>query len=117
MLMAFIGGQPWLVRMLGVLVGVFLIATGNDLPRVRPNLAWGFRMRQTLASDSLWRRVHRLGGFVRVTMGIAVGAVSLSGSDAVPEVIVLAVCIEAAVCTGASVLFARQRDAGLGVQC
>ena len=74
MLMAFIGGQPWLVRMLGVLVGVFLIATGNDSPRVRPTLALGFRMRQTLASDSLWRRVHRPGGFVRVTMGIAVGA-------------------------------------------
>ena len=69
MLMAFIGGQPWLVRMLGVLVGVFLVATGNDLPRVRPNLAWGVRMRQTLASDSLWRRVHRLAGFIRVADG------------------------------------------------
>ena len=37
MLIGFIGGQPWAGRMLGAMVGVFLIATGNQLPRVRPN--------------------------------------------------------------------------------
>jgi uncharacterized membrane protein len=116
MLIAFIGNQPWLVRVLGILVGVFLIATGNDLPRVRPNLAWGVRMRQTLASDSLWRRVHRLGGFIRVTMGIVVCIVSLSDARGLPAAIVLAVCIETVACVGAGVLLARQRDATFGVQ-
>ena len=116
MLIAFIGQQPWLVRILGLLVGVFLIATGNDLPRVRPNLAWGFRMRQTLASDSLWRRVHRFGGFIRVTMGIVVCLVSLSDVRGLPGAIVLAVCFETVACIGAGVLLARQRDANLGVQ-
>ena len=117
MLMAFIGGQPWLVRMLGVLVGVFMIATGNDLPRVRPNLAWGVRMRQTLTSDRLWRRVHRLAGFIRVAMGIVVCAVSLSGAPGVTNVIVLAVCIETVACVGACVLLGRRQDADFGVQC
>ena len=57
MLIAFIGGQPWLGRMLGAMVGVFLIATGNALPRVRPNLTWGIRTHQTLQNEDLWRRV------------------------------------------------------------
>jgi uncharacterized membrane protein len=117
MLMAFIGGQPWLVRILGALVGVFLVATGNDLPRVRPNLAWGVRMRQTLTSDLLWRRVHRLAGFIRVAMGIVVCAVSLSGVPGVTNVIVLAVCIETVVCVGAGVLLGRRQDGDFGVQC
>jgi uncharacterized membrane protein len=117
MLIAFIGGQPWLVRMLGALVGVFLIATGNDLPRVRPNLAWGVRMRQTLTSDRLWRRVHRLAGFIRVAMGIVVCAVSLSGAPGVTNLIVLAVCIETVTCVGAGVLLGRRQDADFGVHC
>jgi hypothetical protein len=116
MLIAFIGNQPWLVRVLGLLVGIFLIATGNDLPRVRPNLAWGVRMRQTLASDSLWRRVHRLAGFIRVAMGVVVCVVALSDSRDLPAAIVLAVCIETVACLAAGMLLARQRDANFGVQ-
>ena len=77
-LIAFIGGQLWLGRMLGVMVGLFLMTTGNDLPRVRPNLAWGIRTRETLGSGQLWRRVHRLGGYIPVAMGIAVCLSALS---------------------------------------
>ena len=72
MLIAFIGGQPWLGRVLGAMVGAFLIATGNVLPRVRPNRTWGIRTSQTLQSDGAWRRVHRLTGYIRVAMGLLV---------------------------------------------
>ena len=45
------------------------MATGNTLPRVRPNLTWGIRTHQTLQNQDLWRRVHRLTGYIRVLTG------------------------------------------------
>ena len=40
-LAAFLGGQPWAGRILGAMVGVFLIATGNQLPRLPRILSGG----------------------------------------------------------------------------
>ena len=79
MLIAFIGGQPWLGRVLGAMVGAFLIATGNALPRVRPNLTWGIRTQHTLQNEDLWRRVHRLTGYIRVITGLAICVTALAG--------------------------------------
>jgi CubicO group peptidase (beta-lactamase class C family) len=118
MLIGFIGGQLWLGRILGVMVGVFLMATGNELPRVRPNPTWGIwgvRTRQTLTSDDVWRRVHRLGGFIRVLMGVVVCVAALWGMRGLAEVIALAVCVEVAVCVGAALFLSRQKGAVVGV--
>lgn len=114
-LIAFIGGQPWLGRILGVMVGLFLMATGNDLPRVRRNLAWGFRTRETLGSDELWRRVHRLGGYIRVAMGIAVCVAALSGAPVLAQVILLAVSFETMACIGAAAFLSRRKNLVAGV--
>lgn len=107
MLVAFMSAQPWLGRVLGLMVGVFLIATGNQLPRLRPNLLWGIRTPQTLGSDDVWRRVHRLGGYIRVVMGTVVCVAALSGMRGVTHLIVLAVCLETAVCVGAGTCWKR----------
>ncbi len=96
MLAGFIGGHLWLGRLLGALVGLFLVVTGNDLPRLKPNPAWGIRTRHTLGSDDVWRRVHRLDGYLRVVMGLAVCAAALAGYPGVTALIVLAGCIEGA---------------------
>lgn len=114
-LIAFIGGQPWLGRILGVMVGLFLIVTGNDLPRVRPNLAWGIGTRQTLARDDLWRSIRRLGGHIRVVMGIAVCVAALLGTPALTHVILLAVSLETMACIGAAAFLSRRRNAVVGV--
>jgi CubicO group peptidase (beta-lactamase class C family) len=114
-LVALLGGQLWLGRILGVIVGVFLIATGNYLPRLRPNRVWGIRTRQTLTSDDLWRRVHRLGGYIRVTMGIVLCAAALSGMGGFAQLIVVAVCLETVVCIGAAVFLSRRKSALVGV--
>ena len=94
MLIAFIGGQPWLGRVLGAMVGAFLIATGNALPRVRPNLTWGIRTHQTLQNEHLWRRVHRLTGYIRVLTGLAICVTALLGLRWVTQLIVAAVMVE-----------------------
>jgi uncharacterized membrane protein len=109
MLIAFVGAQLWLARILGLTVGLFLIATGNELPRARRNLTWGIRTHQTLARDDVWRRVHRLAGYIRVASGMAVCVASLVAVPGYAELIVVAVCTETAVWVGAALFFSRQK--------
>jgi len=109
MLIGFVVARLWLGRFLGLMVGVFLIVTGNDLPRVRPNLVWGIRTPQTLGSDEVWKRVHRLGGYIRVVMGVVVCVASLSGMRGFAELIPTAVFLETLICVCAGVLFSRQQ--------
>jgi uncharacterized membrane protein len=109
MLIGFIGAQLWLGRILGLIVGLFLIVTGNELPRWRSNLVWGTRHSQTLGSTDMWRRVHRLGGYVRVVMGTAVCVASLSGMSGFAELIVVAVSVETVVWIGAATVLSRQK--------
>jgi CubicO group peptidase (beta-lactamase class C family) len=115
MLIALIGGHLWLGRILGLMVGMFLIATGNELPRLRPNLVWGIRTPQTLGNDDVWKRVHRLGGHIRVVMGLAVCIAALSGTEELTQVILVAVGLETVVCVGAGMVFSRHKTAVLGV--
>lgn len=112
-LIALIGAHLWLGRVLGVMVGGFLIATGNELPRVRPNLVWGIRIPVTLQSDGVWRRVHRLGGYIRTIMGIAVCIASAAGMRGFPALIVIAVATETLACLGVAMLLSRQKAAVL----
>jgi CubicO group peptidase (beta-lactamase class C family) len=113
MLIAFIGAHLWIGRILGAMVGVFLIITGNELPRSRPSLLWGIRTPQRLGCDDVWRRVHRLGGYVRVLMGSVVCVTSLSGMLGFAELIVVAVGIETVVCLGAATFLSRQKTAAM----
>jgi CubicO group peptidase (beta-lactamase class C family) len=114
MLIAFIGGQPWLGRILGAMVGAFLIATGNAMPRVRPNLTWGIRTSQTLQDEDLWRRVHRLTGYIRVLTGLAICITALAGLRWLTQLIVAAVTAETVAGVAASVLLSQRRSLAIG---
>ena len=115
MLIAFIGGQPWLGRVLGAMVGAFFVATGNTLPRVRPNLTWGIRTQHTLRSDDMWRRVHRLTGYIRVVTGLVICVTALAGLRWLTQLIVAAVALETVAGVAAGVLLSRRRDLAAGV--
>lgn len=96
-LIGLIGGYAWLARAVGVLVGIYLIVTGNDLPRVRRRVPG--------PGDHAWRRGQRLGGYVRVTMGVAVCGAGLLGTPAFSQfLIVLAVGAELAARAGAALI-------------
>ena len=50
-------------------VGLLFIVLGNYLGKVRKNFFIGIRTPWTLASDEVWNRTHRLGGWVFVLIG------------------------------------------------
>jgi hypothetical protein len=115
MLIGFIGGHLWLGRVLGLLVGVFLIVTGNELPRVHQRFLWWGHTGQTRVSNHLRRRVQRLSGHIRVMMGLAVCAAGLLGTPHLTQVIILAVTVELVACIGAALFFSRQKSAAIGI--
>ena len=49
--------------------GLLFIVLGNYLGKVRKNFFIGIRTPWTLASDEVWSRTHRLGGWVFVLIG------------------------------------------------
>ena len=50
-------------------VGLLFIVLGNYLGKVRKNFFIGIRTPWTLASDEVWNRTHRMGGWVFVLIG------------------------------------------------
>lgn len=53
-----------------VAVGFLLVIMGNFLGKVRKNFFLGIRTPWTLASDEVWAKTHRLGGWCFVVAGI-----------------------------------------------
>jgi len=51
-------------------VGLLLMVIGNLMPRMRPNWFMGIRTPWTLASEVVWRKTHRLGGYCFMLMGL-----------------------------------------------
>lgn len=54
------------------LVGLIFLLLGNYLPKSRPNATFGIRLPWTLADEDVWRRTHRLGGWLFMLGGVTV---------------------------------------------
>jgi uncharacterized membrane protein len=83
-------GLDWnvpVVRVILVAAGLEFAVIGNELGRLRPNWFAGIRTPWTLSDDEVWRRTHRVGGRLFVTLGLLV---SLLAVFAPPLVVVIA---------------------------
>jgi len=71
-LLGLLWGREWAPRIVPVLLGAFLIETGNLLPQTRPNLAIGICTSGTLSDRALWMRTHRVAGYLVVALGLVI---------------------------------------------
>jgi uncharacterized membrane protein len=71
-----LGIRQLALRTAMLLLGLTLVAVGNVLPQMRPNLALGIRTSRSLNSRSFWLLIHRAGGY----MCVGVGAVIMASS-------------------------------------
>lgn len=55
-------------------IAVLFVVVGNVLPRARPNYTFGIRTPWTLADEDVWRRTHRVGGYVFWIMALVFAA-------------------------------------------
>ena len=60
-----------------VAVGLLLMALGNFMGKVRKNFFIGIRTPWTLASDEVWAKTHRLGGWCLVIAGAAMALLAV----------------------------------------
>ena len=81
-----------MIAMLGT--GVFFMLIGNYMGKLRKNFFIGIRTPWTLASDAVWERTHRLGGWLFMLAGALVIVFTLADT---PPWLPLAVLIGAAV--------------------
>ena len=55
---------------LPLLLGLVFVGTGNYLPKMKPNYFIGIRTPWTLDNEVVWRKTHRVGGYIFVVLGI-----------------------------------------------
>lgn len=51
-------------------LGLIFVLLGNQMPRIRHNYTFGIRTPWTLASETVWKKTHRLCGLIFVVSGI-----------------------------------------------
>jgi len=78
-----------IARIVPVLLGSALALVGNQLPRLRPNLAIGIRTRRALENPLVWARVNRAAGYIAVALGLSIVlcALAIPPGPAVPGAI------------------------------
>lgn len=79
-----------LVCMLGI--GVLLMVMGNYMGKLRKNFFIGIRTPWTLASDTVWERTHRMGGWFFMLAGMAIMVVALTSA---PVILLLGIVLSA----------------------
>lgn len=89
-----------------VAVGVLMIFFGNYMGKLRKNFFIGFRTPWTLASDEVWARTHRFGGWLFVLSGLVIAADGMLGAN-IPIVVVAVLCAAFAPLVYSFVLYRR----------
>jgi uncharacterized membrane protein len=89
-------------------LGVLLMIIGNYMGKLRKNFFFGIRTPWTLASDEVWERTHRAGGWLFMLAGLIVVVASLANA---PIVFSISVILAATFITAAySYVVYRQRE-------
>ena len=85
------------ITVITLLVGGLFIIVGNYLGKVRRNFFIGIRTPWTLASDEVWARTHRVGGWLFVMAGIAIISSAGSPPTLLPIVLLVPICSAAVI--------------------
>lgn len=67
-------------KVVPVLLGILFIVLGNFMTQLRHNYFFGIRTPWTLASEYVWKKTHRFGGYVFVIVGLIPFSSLLIGS-------------------------------------
>lgn len=68
--MAALGSEANVVRIVELGVGILFVVIGNYLGKTRSNWFFGIRTPWTLTSERSWTRTHRLGGYLFIGLGV-----------------------------------------------
>lgn len=66
------GVRDLIPKIIPLTVGIFFILLGNYMPRIKPNWFVGIRTPWTLSDEEVWRKTHRLGGYLFIISGLLI---------------------------------------------
>lgn len=78
-------------------VGLLFAAIGNMMTRMRPNWFMGIRTPWTLSDDAIWRKTHRVGGYLFTAAGLVMVFAALLKLPGLIFVVIAAVTVAAIV--------------------
>lgn len=68
-----LGGPKDLIpKIVPITIGILFIILGNYMPRIKPNWFVGIRTPWTLSNEEVWRKTHKVGGYLFVISGIVI---------------------------------------------
>lgn len=79
--------SPSLSPVLNILLGGFIIYLSNMFGKIKQNRFFGIRLNSTLNSKYVWKKTHRLGGYMGVIAGfimVIIGIISLVNKNCAP---------------------------------
>jgi uncharacterized membrane protein len=91
------GRDVSVITIITLLVGGLFIIVGNYLGKVSKNFFIGIRTPWTLASDGVWARTHRVGGWLFVMAGIAIISSAGGPAPVLPIVLLVPICSAAVI--------------------
>lgn len=65
-----LGLQLEINKIIPIFIGIMFILMGNYMPTIKSNYFFGIRNPWTLANESVWKKTHKLGGYVFAFSGI-----------------------------------------------
>ena len=71
-LASLVSGRNFASRAVPILLGLAVVAVGDLLPRLRPNVAIGLRTPETVMHRGIWMRTHRVVGYATVAIGAVI---------------------------------------------
>lgn len=74
-----LGYKMDMMFIMGIVLGLMFVITGNYMPKTRRNYTIGIRVPWTLADEDNWNRTHRLAGFIWTAGGLAILALTFIG--------------------------------------
>ena len=92
-------------------IGLLFMLIGNFLGRVEPNWFIGIRTPWTLSSNAVWRRTHRVGGWIFVGGGAAIVATVFLPASALPILVGTVGLVVVVPVVLSYLLWKRERDA------
>lgn len=97
-----------------IVIGLLFVILGNYMDKLRKNFFIGIRTPWTLASDEVWVRTHRLGGWLFVAGGLAIVITAVLAPSAYMPIIMIVIIAVAALVPAAASYVIYRRVEGFG---
>ena len=90
-----------------IIIGIFLIVINNIMPKVKRNSILGFRTKQTMKNDEIWKKCQRFSGLTGVIAGFIIVVISFLLNN---TTLIIAVLIVTFIKLGIDIVYSYKVD-------